>query len=157
MDVMNLIHDICLTKNSINNIPKWRFIKRNKQMRRFNKIISDFLNLDIFVASEGTISFLLGLNINTINNINVHGVECMDILIEDNTYISVTYYPITNRFEITSADISYTIYRNNKISNRINNIWEPLTRKIKEKYLEVIIQIAEYLSDIGGENINERY
>lgn len=156
MNIMNLIHDICLTKNSINNTPKWKFITKNKQEKRFDKDISDFLNLDIFSASEHMISFLISLGRGITKYIDgylkYNDVHIAVQVFDDNiaTITNVTYYPLSNRFEIENDHVHYTIYRNTKISNHVNKMWEPLTHKIKKRYLEIIIQMAEYLVNNGG-------
>ena len=69
MYIMNLIHEICLTKNKINHTPKWRILTKNKQEKKLNNHISEFLNSDIFSASENIISFLLSLDKVITNNI----------------------------------------------------------------------------------------
>lgn len=147
MYIMNLIHDICLTKNKINNIPKWKIITRSKEVKRLNNDMIEFLNLDIFSASDNIITFLLSLNLNneirdTIPNYNESFIH---VDIGKDTIIHVDYYPRSNRFEVWDKDVAYTIYRNTKICNHINKMWEPLTMKIKEEYLKIIIQIAEYV------------
>lgn len=154
MYIMDLIMDICLTKNKLNNIPKWKFITKNKQIKNLDNSISEFLESDIFNASDSMITFLLSLDKNIFNNINNNppiycgSSLCMDIQYDNHYNTSFVYYPKSNRFEVWSEDIAYTIYRNTKISNQINNMWEPLTYKIKEKYLEIIIQVAEYISKL---------
>lgn len=151
MNIMNLIHDICLTKNKIINTPKWRLFERYKQSKRLNEDTLNFLNLDIFNASENMITFLLSLDRKIIEN-NIKGFITYDttflvlLILGDTTNTYVYYHPKFNRFEITNDNVAYTIYRNSKISTKINKMWEPLTHKIKERYLEIIIQIAEYIS-----------
>lgn len=150
MYIMNLIHDICLTKNHINNTPRWKFISKNKQTKKLDNNISNFLNLDIFASSENMISFLLSLGEQITKNINgylFYDDACMCIeVVDDGVNIRVEYYPRSNRFEIKSDYLAYSIYRNTKICNHIRKIWEPLTIKIKERYIEIIIQMAEYIS-----------
>lgn len=154
MYIMNLIHEICLTKNNISNIPKWKIITKNKQEKKLNKDISEFKNSDIFSASENIISFLLSLDKEITNHITgflyytdtyLH-IEVLDI---NEVITDVVYFPNSNRFEIGNKNVGYTIYRNNKICNRIDKMWEPLTVKIKERYLDIIIQMAEYIASIS--------
>lgn len=150
MDIMNLIHDICLTKNKINNTPKWRFIEGYKQSKRLNEDIINFLDLDIFNASENIISFLVCFNEETLDK-NVNGflqssATFIKIQIQDDQNTThIMYLPKRNRFEINNKDVAYTIYRNTKISNQISKMWEPLTHKIKERYVEIILNLAEYI------------
>lgn len=149
MNIMNLIHDICLTKNSINNTPNWRFISKNKYKKKLNNNILEFLNLDIFSASDNMISFLVSLGSEITCNINGYLRYCeiyITIQIPESNITTITYYPTSNRFEVENDYIRYTIYRNNKISNNINNVWEPLTHKIKKRYIDIIIQMADYLT-----------
>lgn len=151
---MNLVQDICLIKNNINSISKIHFILRNKEIKKFNNKISEFMNLDIFNASDNMLTFLISLGKETTNAaIDCYlwyDNSCISIQLCDNdnmcpTYID--YYPNSNRFEIKSDHVSYSIYRNTKISNRINEMWGPLSINIKEKYVDIIIQIAEYISN----------
>lgn len=150
MDIMNLIHDICLLKNSINHTPKWKFISRNKLIKKLDEDISEFKNLDIFSASENIISFLI--------SVDKEIVKCIDIdsILYDYSYLTldmrtgniittITYLPTLNSFEVKNVNIAYTIYHNTAASRRINKMWEPLTYKIKEKYIEIIIKIADLL------------
>lgn len=157
MNVMNLIHEICLTKNRINNIPKWKFIVKKKQKEKLNNLILEFLNLDIFVASENAISFFISINRNTIYNIDSnlkYDDSYLNIQLSDNNYVThITYYPKSNRFEIENDHVAYTIYRNTKSSKHIKSIWEPLTDKIKEKYINIIIQIAESIAINTNNNL----
>lgn len=153
MYIMNLIVDICLTKNCINNTPRWKFISKNKQLKKLNDDIYKFKNLDIFSASDNMITFLLSLDKDTVKHIDgslfmySDTFLCMDIEYNNDYPItSFSYYPKSNRFEVWNEDVGYTVYRNTKISNRINKMWEPLTDKIKERYLEIIIQAAEYIT-----------
>lgn len=150
MYIMNLIHDICLTKIRINNIPRWKFISKNKEMKNLDRKMSEFLNLDIFNASDNIITFLISLN-KKIYNDNIGNIWYTDTFIAFNIpddigrETNITYYPISNHFEIWNNDVAYNIYRNTKISNRINKMWEPLTNNIKERYLNIIIHIVEEL------------
>ena len=150
MYIMNLIQDICLTKNYINNIPKWKFISKNKQIKKLNKNISEFLNLDIFNASNNIITFLLSLGKEITKHVDGYlwyDDTCISIEVLDNEEIfKVDYYPRSNRFEIGCSYMHYSIYRNTKISNRINKMWGPLTDKIKKRYLNIILQMAEFIS-----------
>ena len=148
MYIMNLIHDICLTKNSINSTPRWKFISKIKLTQKLNSDISEFLKLDVFSASENVLSFLLSLDRETTKHINGYlsydeAYILIEVLENDGTNTDVTYYPRSNRFEIWNKYVSYTIYRNTKISNIINKMWEPLTNEIKERYLDMIIQMAD--------------
>ena len=139
MNGMNIIHDICLTENKIKNTPRWKFITRNKLNKKLNKLKLDFLNLDVFNASNNIISFLISLGKDMTKNVNGYlwyDDRCILIQIQDNeTIFDVNYYPKSNRFEIISDYISFSIYRNTKVSNYINNIWESLEEKIKERYI----------------------
>lgn len=147
MYIMNLIHDICLTINDINNTPKWKFITKHKQIKKLNENRLNFLDLNIFSSSDNVLTFLLAIN--DYNPESIPGLAFnkawlhIDI-IDDNIHID--YYPNSNRFEIWGSTVAYTIYRNTKNSNKINNMWEPLSCKMKKRYLEIIIQMAEYIS-----------
>lgn len=152
MNIMNLIHDICITKNKINNTPRWRFIALNKQTKKLNNDIEDLLSLDIFSLSDHIISFLNCFSDDILEN-NItgylqHSNTFIHLMITDDNNLSnnVLYLPTSNRFEINNMNIGYTIYRNTKISNKINKVWEPLSIKIKQRYLEIVIELAEYIS-----------
>ena len=151
MNIMNLIHDICLTKNSINSTPNWRFISKNKYKKKLNNDISEFLNLDIFSASENVISFLICFDEEiideTVSGFLQSSATFIRLELPDNNEIDtkILYLAKANCFEISNKDVAYTIFRNNRVSNRINKMWEPLTDKIKERYVEIIIQMADYL------------
>ena len=158
MNIMNLIHAICLNKNRISNTPKWKFISVYKANKNLNNSISTFLSLDIFDASNNLISFLLSLGelSNTIHgitysdtfidldigksSIDIHGFENLK------TNAHVIFYPKSNRFEIISDVVSYTIYRNTKNGNTVNKMWEPLTNDLKEIYIDIILRMAEYIN-----------
>lgn len=150
MYIMNLIHDICLTKNSINNTPKWRFITKNKQTKKLNKNIAEFLELDVFSASNNIITFLNSLDREIVTSAIgsiwfTTTFIALDVYDKNNIETNITYYPESGRFEIWNNNVSYTIYRNNKVSNKINKMWEPLVVNIKKKYLDIIIKIADYI------------
>lgn len=148
MYIMNLIHEICINKYYINITPKWKFITKRKRIKNFNDSISKFMDLDIFSLSDNVISFLLSWNkeTETVAGYLYYNDSCLCIEVLDNdNNIKVDYYPKSNRFEIRGY-VSYSIYRNTKTSKYINGMWEPLTEKIKERYLEIILQIAEYIS-----------
>lgn len=152
MDIMNLIHEICLTKIKINNTPKWRFITKNKLIKNLDNAISKFLDLDIFAASDYMITFLSSLDKNIIKNIEINRmvIYCatmitMDIIDDNSVVTTFTYYPETKRFEVWNKDVAYTIYRNTKICNRINKMWEPLCDNIKTQYIDIITKSVEYM------------
>ena len=150
MDIMNIIHDICLTKIRIKNTPKWKFISKNKLNKKLHELSSEFLKSDIFSVSDNMITFLLSLDRSTIcNNIKIndnfsYGNNFINMSITSNTVTTIfAYYPETNRFEVWNNHIAYTIYRNNKICNRVNILWEPFSYDIKVRYLKMIIQLAD--------------
>ena len=152
MDIMNLIHEICLTKIKINNTPKWRFITKNKLIKNLDNTISKFLDLDIFAASDYMITFLSSLDKNIVKNIEINRmvIYCatmitMDIIDDSSVVTTFTYYPETKRFEVWNKDVAYTIYRNTKICNRINKMWEPLCDNIKTQYIDIITKSVEYM------------
>jgi len=151
---MNLIHAICLSKIHINQLPKWKIVSIYKENKLLNNNINKFLNLDIFDASDNIITFLLSLK--ELPSESVWGVtyDINFINIDMGTYCTidgyknesiVTYYPKSNRFEITDKNISYTIYRNTKNSSIINKIWEPLTDDLKNIYLDIIFEATRYI------------
>ena len=154
MDIMNLIHAICLNKQRIDSTPKWKIFTLQKENKTFNKLISEFADLDIFDASNNFISFLLSLGelsnsvwgINYDENYLSIDLDAYYIIGGVNSTHAVVYYPKSNRFEITGEDVSYTIYRNTKNSNKINKMWEPLTIELKSIYADKIIEMAEYIS-----------
>lgn len=152
MNIMNLIHDICLTKTYINNTPKWKVLSVRKLNKKLNEDLNIFLDLDIFATADNTFTFLLSLDRKIISeNIKsglLYNNASFTIEIEDEyyKYLDIEYYPRTNKFEITSYGLSYTIYRNTKPSRYINKMWEPLTDRIKKRYLDIIIQLADYIS-----------
>ena len=149
MDIMNLIHDICLTKNRINNTPRWKFITRNKEIKKLNNLKLQFLNLNIFDAADSTITFLISLDKNLVNRSDIflfYGESHLLVkVIDDDVETLVTYFPKNNWVEVATEHTCYSIYRNSKISKRVNKMWEPLINKIKEKYLEIIIEMIKYL------------
>jgi hypothetical protein len=147
---INLIHGICLTKNVIKNIPRWKFITRNKEQKILNQYISDFLNLDIFTASDNFITFLIGLSKEITEDLNIFlwyndTLFIIEIPDDNESVTNIVYYTHSNRFEVWNKSIAYTIYRNNKINKSVNDIWEPLSYKIKETYIDIIIQLSERL------------
>lgn len=148
MNIMNLIYNICLIKNKINNTPKWKYITKRKLEKHLNENISMFLNLDIYIASENILTFLLGLGegiTQYINDYVCYNYSYMAININNDTIINVHYYPKSNRFDIYNENFAYSIYKNNKICNKINKLWTPLTTDIKKRYLDMIIEVADYL------------
>jgi hypothetical protein len=151
---MNLIHAIYLNKNRINSMPRWKIITLYKERKNLDTLISDFMKLDVFDASNNIISFLLSLG--KLSN-DIWGIKYNEnyisidmnafYYIDGNNYeCIITYYPKSNRFEINDDDVSYTIYRNTKNSNKINKMWEPLTVYIKDIYVDIILEMAEYIS-----------
>ena len=150
MDIMNLIHEICLLKSNINNTPKWKFITKNKLSKKLDEDITKFRELDIFRASENIISFLLSLNRDTTKHISGEQVLynytylALDIKMGENApIINVLYFPKSNTFDIKGNNISYTIYPKTRLGKRLSGMWNPLSYKIKERYIEIIIQMAD--------------
>ena len=153
MDIMNLIHEICLTVSAINNTPKWKFITRNKLKNKLDEKISEFKELNIFDASDNMLSFLLSLD----KELIIYIIRYRN-LYYDATFIGVNlksgynasgtivlYHPKLNRFDITGSNMSYSIHRKDRLGKRTSSIWEPLTYRIKERYIEIIIDIAKIL------------
>ena len=164
MCIMNLIHDICLTKINMENVSKWKLFSMIKLKKRLNKDISDFLNLDIFDLANNVLSFLISLDKDIINSIdeNIWYTDtflCIEFADDRNIINSIMYYPKSNRFEVWSQDISYIIYNNTTNCNKINKLWQPLTNGIRERYLYIIIQLADYIKtpsqklNNNGENV----
>lgn len=155
MNIMNLIHAICLSKNRINDIPRWKIITLYKENKLLNEQISDFVKLDIFDASNNIISFLLSLGelSNSIWGVtydeNYISINMDDFYYTDTTNYKcvITYYPKSNRFEINGEDVSYTIYRNTKNGSTITKMWETLIMQLKTIYVDIIIDMAEYISN----------
>lgn len=145
MNTMNLIHKICMTKNHINNAPKWKFIYKHKETKILDECIKEFLNLNIFDASNNFITFMLSLDnyyTKTITSVHFSKIY-LSINLSNGLFIE--YYPKSNRFEINEDSITYTVYRNTKYSNFIKDKWEPTAEKIKEEYINIIISMAEYI------------
>lgn len=148
---MNIIQDICMIKNNIDNIPKWKFITKFKQRKKLDNIISEFLKLDIFNASDIMITFLICFDEKIIQKYINESIQINNSLIKfeikdyNNIITNIIYFPKTSHFEISNENITYSIYRNNKINTNMNAIWESLTYKIKEKYIDIIIQMTKYL------------
>jgi hypothetical protein len=51
---------------------------------------------------------------------------------------TVTYFPKSNRFEVSYNNINYTIYRNTKNCDAVNTSWSIVTIMLKRKYLDII-------------------
>lgn len=146
MNVMNLIHGICISKNHINNSHKWRFIYKYKENKILNERIKEFLGLNIFDASNNFITFMLSLDDNYTKYVSSIHFSQIYLSINLSDRLFVEYYPKSNRFEINEDNITYTVYRNTKYSNFIKNKWIPTTEKIKEEYIKIIINMAEYIN-----------
>ena len=140
--------------NSINHTSRWKFITKNKLRKKLEEDINEFKELDIFRASENMISFLLSLNRDTTKLISGEQVLynytylALDIKLGENSPITnVLYFPKSNTFDIKNKNTAYTIYPKARIGKRISGMWNPLSYKIKERYIEIIIQMADELDN----------
>ena len=148
MIIMNLIHDICLTKTNLKNTPKWKFITIRKLNKKLNEDIDKFMDLDIFSIGDNVLTFLLSLDKKCIDKIDCYihyGSKFISVIVTDDEVL-ISYFPKSNYFEISAKNMTFTIYRNTKASKYFTKIWEPLMLKTKERYLEIIIQMADYIS-----------
>jgi hypothetical protein len=146
----NVLQDICLTRNILKNTPKWKYVTRYKQTKRLDEDIIKFKNLDIFIASEYMITFLLSLDKEITKNLSIFvwyndSLVLLEVKDNNNKSTNVLFSPRSNKFEISDKNVTYTIYRNTKISNNINLMWEPLTDTIKESYIKIITEISELI------------
>lgn len=150
MDIMNLIHAICLSYTRISLMPRTKIISRYKENNILNKHISKFKDTDIFSLSDNLISFLISLD--CIKG-SLYGVTYgdnfisidLDYYVED-TKASITYYPKSNRFEIINDYVSYTIYRNTKNGYTVGKMWEQISEDLKDVYIDIIIQASDYVN-----------
>ena len=150
---MNLINALCLSKNKIDSLPKWRFISRYKERKNLKKVLNNFLLQDIFVISDGIVSFLLSVNMHDILKEVRFDEKFISVDLgvyeDDDGYIienNITYYPKSNRFEIFYNNIQYTVYRNTKNCDAVNQLWNIVSEELKEKYIDIIYSINEYIN-----------
>lgn len=148
MRKMNLIQEICLAKNKINNISKWRFFSRRKAVSAFEENINKFNSLDIFESSDVLLTFLLGIDWLKIDDIPLlkgilFSTTSLTLTIDENT--EVVYLAKMGMFNIKDESTSYTIYKNARPSRNNKDKWSLLVDSLKEKYIEVIIELANHV------------
>ena len=55
----------------------------------------------------------------------------------------IDFYPRSNKFQISSNNTTFTVYKSTKISKILNEIWEPLSEQLKSRYIETILKLAD--------------
>ena len=58
---------------------------------------------------------------------------------------SILYHARSNNFSVSGNKVSYAVYRKDRLGKRMRGMWEPLTYRIKERYIDIIIDIAKIL------------
>ncbi len=146
MCAANIVHSICIRVGLLEGLPIWRFISRRNTRIKLKEDVGKFLKLDIYDASNNFITFLLGFD-------KYYTKNLLDIKFND-SYLHITldnigvgFYPKHNRFEIDEEDISYMVYRNTICSTRIKKRWDPITEKLKQRYVEIILDLAKYIAN----------
>ena len=148
MKKMNLIQEICLAKNKINNTPKWKFISRKKAINIFEENMDKFKSLDIFDSSDILLTFLLGIDWLKIDSIPLlKGVlfSTTNLTLKVNENTEVVYLAKMGMFNIKDESISYSIYKNSRPSRSNKDKWNILTDSLKEKYVEIVTELANHV------------
>ena len=141
MYIMNKIHEICINRNLLYQTSKFNLFKRRKLHFECNKIVDELKLEDIFELSK---SFLTFLNSIKDYNLEINNIEYGDgflIVYIDGTKID--FYPKSNKFQISSNNTTFTVYKSTKISKILNEIWEPLSEQLKSRYIETILKLAD--------------
>lgn len=140
----NIIHNISITKINLHKIPKWRIFTKYKMNKELNKYINNFLLLDIFIASDDFITFIMSFDNKFIEN-NIDNIKfnrlCLSLKISDTI---IHYFPKSNRFEIIDNSYKYYVYKKTNLNSFIKIKWDKISNDIKQFYIEKILYVSEF-------------
>lgn len=141
MYIMNKIHEICINRNLLYQTSKFNLFKRRKLHFECNKIVDELKLEDIFELSKSFLTFLNSIKDYNLEINNIEYGEGFLIVYIDGTKID--FYPKSNKFQISSNNTTFTVYKSTKISKILNEIWEPLSEQLKSRYIETILKLAD--------------
>lgn len=141
MYIMNKIHEICINRNLLYQTSKFNLFKRRKLHFECNKIVDELKLEDIFELSKSFLTFLNSIKDYNLEINNIEYGEGFLIVYIDGTKID--FYPRSNKFQISSNNTTFTVYKSTKISKILNEIWEPLSEQLKSRYIETILKLAD--------------
>lgn len=151
VDIMNLIHSLCISIEKLNRLPKWKIISRKKEIKNFNSLKDEFFKLNVFDLADYIISYIVSLPEEIMNDIKYCNYNKAHMCIyltcsSDNKAYNIDYCPTTHRFQISNLETSYSIYKDYKpIMKHVRDMWDSIEDDFKNKCFDMIIRTAELL------------